>query len=164
EGLAVIASRLGVRCASEVLGICRIYKASLDAHRAQRVLEKIPSATIDICRTDEIVTRVTDVLDRDQRCGLARGEGKRCDAALKGRNPFLKHRLSRVHDAGIDITQLLECEQVCGMLCRVKLIGCGLVNRYGHGRGCRVCAIRAGMQNHCFWILTLRWHNDPFLL
>ena len=54
-------------------------------------------------RTDEIVTRVTDILDREQRRSLARCEGKRGDAGLKGGNPFLKHRLGRIHDAGANV-------------------------------------------------------------
>jgi hypothetical protein len=55
---------------------------------------------------------VADVLDREQRGRLARAERQRRDAALERRDALLEHVVGRVHDAGVDVAELGQAEQV----------------------------------------------------
>ncbi len=104
--LGVIAARPVVGRAAEVLGIGRIDKANLHAHRLHhRVEEEVPGAAVKVGRADEIVARLADVLHREQRCGLTRGERQRGDTAFERGNALLEHRSGRVHDAGVDIAR-----------------------------------------------------------
>ncbi len=43
---------------------------------------------------------------------------ERGDAAFQRRDALLQHRLGRVHDAGVDVAELLQREQVGGVLGR----------------------------------------------
>ena len=107
--------------------------------------------------TDEIVAGVADVLHGEQRGRLARGERERGDAAFERGDALLEHRLGRVHDAGVDVAELLEREQVGRVLGRIELIGGGLIDRHRDRGGGRIGAI-AGMQNDGFRILALGRH------
>ena len=113
QRLAVVAAGLGVGGAAEIFWIGGIDEAALDAHRAHGVLEQIPGAAVDVGRADEIIAGVTDVLHGKQRRRLARRHRERGNTAFKRGNALLKHGLRRVHDARVDVAELLEREQVC---------------------------------------------------
>ena len=74
QRLAVVAARPRIAGAAEILWVRRIDEAAFDAHRAHGVLEQVPGAAIDVGRAQEIVAGVADVLHREQRCRLPRGE------------------------------------------------------------------------------------------
>ena len=107
QRLAIIAAGPGVGGAAEIVGIGGIDEAAFDAHRRHGVLEQIPGAAIDVGRTDEVVAGMADVLHRNQRGGLAGGERQCRGPALQRGDAFLQHRLRRIHDAGVDIAELL---------------------------------------------------------
>ena len=159
QRLAVVAARFGVGGAAEVLGIGGIDEAALDAHRAQRVLEQVPGAAIDVGRADEIIAGVADVLHREQRSGLPRRQRKRGDAAFERGDALFQHRLRRVHDAGVDVAELLQREQVAGMFGRIELVGRRLIDRHRHRFGRRVGAIAAAVQHDGFRVLALSRHG-----
>ena len=52
------------------------------------------------------------------------------DAALERGDALLEHVRGRVHDAGVDVAELLEREQIGGVLGALELIGGGLVDRH----------------------------------
>src|ERR1700733_15748639 len=74
QRLAVVAPRFCIGRAPETLGIRGVNKPALDAHRAQRILEQIPGAAVDIGRTDKVITGMTDVLDAKHRHRRPEGE------------------------------------------------------------------------------------------
>ena len=53
---------------------------------------------------------------------------------------LLEHVGGRVHDPGVDVAELLEREQVGGVLGALELIGGGLVDRHRDGAGRRIGA------------------------
>ncbi len=122
QRLAVVAARLGVGGAAEILRVGRIDEAAFDSHRAHGVLEQVPGAAVDVGRADEIIAGVTDVLHGEQRRSLARRHRKRGNAAFKRRHALLQHGLRRVHDARVDVAKFLQREQVCGVLGRIELV------------------------------------------
>ena len=59
---------------------------------------------------------------------------------------LLQHVAGRVHDAGVDVAELLEREQVGGVLGVAELVGGGLVDRHRDGAGGGIGA-PAGVQH-----------------
>ncbi len=51
---------------------------------------------------------------------MAGGGGERGGAAFKGRHALLEHRLGGVHDAGVDVAELLEAEKGCAWSASLK--------------------------------------------
>ena len=141
QGLRVPAARLRVGRAAEVLRIRGIHEAALDAHLAHGVREQVPRAAIEVGGGDEVVARLAEVLDREERGRLAGAERERSDPALELRDALLEHRVGRVHYPGVDVAQFLEREQVRGMVRRIELEARGLVDRDRDGVGRRVGAI-----------------------
>jgi hypothetical protein len=76
-----------------------------------------------------VVTGLGDVEQRDRLRGLAAGGEQRTDAALERGDAVLDRGLRRVHDPGVDVAELLEREQVGGLLCGVEDVRGGLVDR-----------------------------------
>ncbi len=67
----------------------------------------------------------------DERLGSLSGGGCQArDAAFEGRDPLLEDVGRGVHDAGVDVAELLEAEETGGVIGIVKNVGRGLVNRH----------------------------------
>ena len=66
-------------------------------------------------------------------------------------DPLLQHVVGRIHDARVDVAELLEREQVGGMLGVAELVGRRLINRYSNGAGGRI-GTPAGVEGNCFWM------------
>jgi hypothetical protein len=81
---------------------------------------------------------VTDVLYREQRGGLPGRDRERSDATFQSGDALFQNGLCRIHDAGVDVAQFFQGEQVSRMLGRVELVRCRLINRNCHGGCCRV--------------------------
>ena len=79
-------------------------------------------------------------------------ERERRDAAFERRDALLEHVLRRVHDAGVDVAEFLQAEQVRGVLGAVELVGRGLIDRHRDGIG-RLIAPPAGVQGQRFRML-----------
>ena len=160
QSLGVIAAGALVGCTPEILGIGRIDKTNLHPHRLHhRIEEQVPGPAIEVGGADEIVARLADVLNGEQRGGLARGESQRSDAAIEGGDALLEHRGGRVHDAGIDVAELGQTEQIGGMLAVAELIAGRLVDRDRDGVGRRVAPVPR-MEHECFGMLALGRHSN----
>ena len=155
QRLGVIGAGAGVGGAAEILRIGRIDEAHLDALVLQRVGEQVPGAAVEIGRADDVVARAREVLDREGRGRLPRGQRQRGDAAFERRDALLQHVVGRIHDARVDVAELLQREQVRGVLGVAELIGGGLIDRHGDRAGGRVGA-PAGVKGERFRTLCLR--------
>jgi anti-sigma factor RsiW len=102
---------------------------------------------------------MTDVLDREERRGLSRGERQRGHAAFQRGDAFFQNRLGRIHNAGVDIAELLEREQVARVLGGIELVGRRLIDRHRHRMGGRVGAIASGMQQDGFCVMAFGRHD-----
>ena len=160
QGLAIPAAGPRVARLAEIFRIGGVDEAAFDAHGAHGVLEQIPGAAIDVGRADEIVADVTDILHGEQRGGLSGGNRQSGDTAFECRHALLQHGLRRIHDAGVDIAELFEREQVAGVFGRIELIRRGLVDRHGNSRGGRIGPV-SGMQDNRFCVLTGCRHEAP---
>ena len=140
QRLGVIGARARVGRLAEILRIGRIDEAHLDPLVLHRVGEQVPGAAIEVGRGDDVVARPRQVLDRKGRGRLTAGERQRRRAALERRDALFEHVVGRVHDAGVDVAELLEREQIRGVLGALELIGGGLVDRHRDGARRRVSA------------------------
>ena len=73
-------------------------------------------AAVERRQLDEVVARARDVEDRVNDRGLAAGERERADAAFEPRDPLLEHVARRVHDARVDVAELLQREEPSGVV------------------------------------------------
>ena len=162
QSFAVVATGLGVARAPEVLWIGGIDEPALNTHGAHGVLEQVPRAAINVGRADEIVAGVTNILNCEQRRRLPRCQRQSSHSALERGHALLQHGLRRIHDAGIDVAELLEREQVGGVLSRIELVGGRLIDRHRDRRGGRVRAV-ARVQHDGFGMLAFSWHGSPKL-
>ena len=149
QRLGVISAGAIVGGTPEIVRIDRVDEADFDALILHRVGEEIPRPAIEIGRADDIVAGTRDVLDRENRSRLPGRQRQSGDAAFQRRYALFQHVVRRVHDAGIDVAELLEREQVRCMLGVVELIRRCLIDRHGNGAGRGVRA-PAGVQSNRF--------------
>ena len=117
----------------------------LDPHLRQRVVEQVVRAAVERRRGDDVVAGLAQRHERERRGRLTRrdGEGARnADRggapALERVEPRLERTLRRVHDAGVDVADLGEPEQVGGVLGVAELERRGLVDRHRTRAGGRI--------------------------
>ncbi len=157
ERLGIVGAGAIVGGAPEGFGVGRVDEAHLDAHRRQRVGEQVPGAAVQVGGADDVVARSAQVLDRQGRCRLSRADRERRNATLQSGDLLLEGIARGVHDARVDVAEVLQREQVGGVLRAAELIGRGLVDRHGYGAGGRVVA-RAGVQHHGLGVVALDSH------
>ena len=139
--------------AGESLGVGRVDEADLDALVLHRVGEQVPGAAVQVGRGDDVVAGPGQVLHRERRGRLAGRHRERRDAAFQRGEALLQRILRRVHDAGVDVAEFLQREQVGRVLGAVELVGRGLIDRHRDGIGGAVAA-PAGMQRERFRVFA----------
>ena len=80
---------------------------------------------------DEVIADGGDVIDGDELRGMSRSRGESCDASFESGHSFFKDVSRRVHQAGVDVTELLEGKQLGTVGGVFELIGRRLIDRHG---------------------------------
>jgi hypothetical protein len=114
----------------------RVHEADRDAELRQRVVEEVVGAAVERGRGDDLVARVGDGQDGERLGGLPRGERERGRAAFERGDALLEDVGRRVHDARVDVAELLQGEEARGVVRVVEDVGRGLVNWHS-ARVCR---------------------------
>ena len=153
QRLGIVGAGAVVGRPPEGLGVGRIGEAHGDAHGRQRVGEQVPGAAIEVGGADHVVAGPAQVLQRHRRGGLAGADGQRRNAAFERRHPLLQRITGGIHDARIDVAELLQPEQVRRMLRVAELVGRGLHDRHCHG-ACGTIVARTGVQDQRLGILA----------
>ena len=89
------------------------------------------------------------ILQRECRRRLARSQRQSGRPTLEGGDALLEHVVGRVHDARIDVAELLQREQIARVLGVAELVGRRLIDRHRDRAGGRV-GTPAGVQKHGF--------------
>ena len=105
------------------------------------VLQQVEGPAVERRAGHDVVTRLGDIQQTEGRRGLPRGDQEGPDATLQGGDPLLHRILGGVHDAGVDIAELLEGEQVCRVFGVPEGVRRGLVDRQGPSAGGRIGAL-----------------------
>jgi hypothetical protein len=138
ERLPVVGARAVVAGLAKCFGVGRIDEARLDSHVARRHVEEIIGSAVDVCRADEVVACLREVLDRVERRSLAGGDGQRGRPAFHRREALLEDIRGRIHDSRVDVPELREREQIRGVLRVAELVAGGLIDRHGDGARGRI--------------------------
>ncbi len=116
------------------------HERHLDAQLGQRVAQQVVGAAVERRRRHDVVAGLGEVEDGVGLGRLARRQRQRPGQAdgrvgrpLQRRDPGLHHRLGGVHDAGVDVADLGQREQVRGVLGAAELVRGGLVDRLRPG-------------------------------
>ena len=122
----------------EVRRVGRIDEGDVDADAREGVVELVVGAAVEPAAADDVIARAAQRQDRHGLRGVAAARRQRRHAAFQARDALLEHIGGRVHDAGVDVAQLLQREQIRGVLRVAKLIAGGLVDRHGAAAGGRI--------------------------
>ncbi len=145
EGLAVEDFGVGLNGALEVGGVGGIDEGDGDAEFWEGVFELAVGAAVEAAAGDDVIAGVAEGEDGLSLCGVSAAGGESCHAAFEVGYALFEHIGGRVHQARVDVAQLLQGEQVRGVFCALKLVTGGLVNRHGPAASGGIRGI-AGMQ------------------
>ena len=145
ERLAVDDLGVGADGLLEVLRVGGVDEGDVDADAREGVVELVVGAAVQAAAADDVVARAAQGEDRQGLGGMAGTDGQRADAAFQVGDALLEHVGGGVHDAGVDVAQLLQGEQVGGVFGALELVAGGLVDRDGAAAGGGVGDL-AGMQ------------------
>jgi hypothetical protein len=136
DGLDEDGAGLFVDGLGEVLGILGIHQVHLDAQLGKNGVELRNRSTIEIVGGDDLVARFSQGDDGVEDGRGPRGHRHRGRAAFELRHALLEDVGGGIHQAGIDVAQLLEREEVGGVLRVLEDIGGRPVDRYPARHGC----------------------------
>ena len=94
-------------------------------------MEEVVGSSINVCGRDDVVAGASDVEDSERGRGLSRCEQQCCGSAFERGDALLGDVLRRVHDSGVDVAKLCECEEVLGVVGTVERVRRGAED--GHG-------------------------------
>ena len=135
DGLAEQGAGLGVDGGGEVFRVVGIDEAHLDAERGQDVVELGVGAAVEVAGGDDVVAGLGEVDDGVEDGGGAGGDGEAGGAAFERGDALFEHVVGGVHQAGVDVAEFAQGEQVGGVLGAVEHVGGGAVDRHRAGVG-----------------------------
>ena len=129
----------------------RVNEPHFDPLVLQRIGKQVPRPAIQVGGRHDVVPRPRQVLHRQRTRRLPRRHRQRPHPPFHRRHPLLQRVRRRVHDAGIDVPQLLQREQVRRMVRAVELKRRRLINRHGDRAGALIPP-PTGMDGHGVWV------------
>jgi hypothetical protein len=123
DGFGVDRLGLFVNGRFEVFGVTRIDEANGDAHRGENVVKLGIGAPVEVAGGDNFVARLCQIDDAVEDGARARGNRESRHAPLQRRKPFFQYIGGWVHEAGIDVSELLQGKEVGGMFRAIEAIG-----------------------------------------
>ena len=161
-----IAERFGIDGASAIIDgfaetvvVVGFDEANFDAELGQRVVEQIVGAAIERCGGDNFVAGIRQREDGEGFRRLAGGCRQRRNSAFQCGHALFKNIVSRVHDAAVDIAELLQAEQGGGVIGIFKHVGSRLVD--GHGaRSRRGIDSLAGVNGESSGSMLIRFRHS----
>ena len=106
-------------------------EAHLDADVRQDGVELAEGAAVEIVRRHDLIARAGDVRYGEIDRRSARCERLRRRTAFEGRDALGEHVVRGVHQAGVDVAELAQGEEVRPVLGVAEVVGRGAVHRHG---------------------------------
>ena len=98
---------IGLNRRGKFVWIIGINKGRLDAHAGKGVEELIVCTAIETTAGDDMITLTAKRHDRHHLSNVTAARGQRTHTPFKIRQTLFQHIIGGVHDAGIDIAELL---------------------------------------------------------
>ena len=139
-----VGNRLGEEGAGLIIGggaeggrVLRIDEADFDAELGEDIVKLGETAAVEIACGDDVVALLGDVDDGIEDGGGAGGVGEAGHfvGAFEERDAFFEDVGRRVHQAGVDVSELFEGKQVGGVFGGIENERCGPVDGDGAGIG-----------------------------
>jgi hypothetical protein len=147
-GLAIDSTKIalvfGDSAASKRLRLLDVGPHDVPAEGLEGVVELVDRAAVELARGNELVARPHQRVEGDELGGMAGRHGKGGRAAFERGDLGFENRLGGVHDAGVDVAEGPQREQVGRVLDVLEDVGRRLVDRRGARAGRRV-GLRAGV-------------------
>ena len=109
---AKIARVFGVIAFRNASGFCESTNFTVAAQLGQRVMEELVGAAVEVVGRYDLVAHLRDVQQGQRGRRLPGRHGQRAGAAFDRGDALLEHVGGRVHDARVDVPELLEGKQV----------------------------------------------------
>ncbi|HMN30062.1 MAG TPA: hypothetical protein PKE45_18055 [Caldilineaceae bacterium] len=158
EDLGIGPDRLG-----EVLGVGRVDKGDLNAEAWKGVVKLVIGGAVQPAAAHNMVTCPAQRQDRHRLGSVSAAGGHPSHPALQIGHPLFEHIGGGVHNAGVDITQLFQGEEIGRVFRIAELIAGGLVDRHGAAAGGRVRALSGVQLAGGKAKLAVISHNSSFL-
>ena len=123
---------------AEVLQVRRVDERRLDAVSWQRDREEVVRAAVEAGGRDDLVSGFQEGEDGDRFGRLSRTCCQRPDAPLERRQTLLEDVVRWVHDARVNVAELLQAEEIRGVLGVVEDERARLIDRHRPSCGCWV--------------------------
>ena len=133
-------------------------------------MEKIVGAAVEAGRRDNLIARSSNIQQGEGFRRLTGSHGQRTHAAFQSRDTPLKSVLRRVHDARVNIAELLEREEIGGMFGAIEDERGRLIDRHrarvGGAIGVLLSRVErerlktiltVAVQCHCYLLLSKMW-------
>ena len=128
DGPGVVVDERGDR-----VDVVAVGELHVDAQPREGDLELVVGASVQVARRYDVAARAHEGRHRQKLGRLPAGGRQRRDAALERGHALLEDVARRVHDAGIDVAELLQRKQLTGVLGVVERVGGRGVDRDGAG-------------------------------
>ena len=112
------------------LQVAHLHEAGADTEPCQRHLEEVVGAAVEAARGDQLVAALEQREQGERGGGLATRDGERAHAALERGDALLEDVRGGVHDARVDVAELLQREEVRGVRSVPEAVAARLVD--GH--------------------------------
>jgi len=102
----------------EIFWILRVDEADFDAHGREEIIELRVAASIEISGGDDVISRRRDVDDGVENGGGAGRVPKASHfvSSFEQGDTLFQHVGGGIHQAGVDVSQFFECEEISGVL------------------------------------------------
>ncbi len=122
------------RC-GEPGGVGGLDEAHLDAEAPEGVQEDVPGAAVERRRRHDVVAGPGEVEQCEHLGGVTGRDGDRRAAAFERRDALLEHVVGGIHDAGVDVAERAQAEEVGGVVGVLEVVGHRLVDRHSASAG-----------------------------
>ena len=162
--LDVHGTRILVNQFADLLGSLRVEEPHFDAEFLERLCEQRPGSAIEAVGGNEVLARMHNGQQRGGNGRLAAGKRQRRRTAIERRETFFQHVGGRVHQAGVDIAELAQTEQIRRVFRVMEHVTRGRIDWHGPGRGGRVRHLTGVQRLGAQFVGRTVGRHVPFLL
>mmetsp|Transcript_15493 Transcript_15493/g.18655 ORF Transcript_15493/g.18655 Transcript_15493/m.18655 type:complete len:393 (-) Transcript_15493:96-1274(-) len=128
DGLDVDSLGLIVDDSFEVSRIVSLHETDVNSHTGKLHFELIESTTIEIASRNKVVALLTNGLEAQELGGHSATGRESANATFKSSDPLLKDVVGWIHDTAVNVSELLQREEVRSVLGIVENIRASGVN------------------------------------